>query len=231
MKDQIPPCNKEILERLATKSSTKQFVFRKTKEVFGLLKEVLEQIANELNGNICNIDENVLVEYQDKGDYEAHIRFSGDVLIFHMHTNVFTFEPGHSILQLPYVKEDGLRGYFGMINMYNFLHDSFKYNRYNDSGHLLGRLFLNKEGHFFVEGKRQFNFLFNHLERDEVSKEALRKVVETAIIYALDFDLATPPFQLVREVTVAQIQDISNELRIKTSKELGYRVSARLKSD
>lgn len=229
--DKIPPCNNEILQRLATKSSTKQFVFRKTKEVFGQMKEVLAAVAYELNSNICNIDGHVLVEYTDKGDFEAHIRFSGDVLIFHMHTNAFTFDQNHGIWQTGYIKEDPLRAYFGMINMYNFLHDSFKYNRINDSGHLLGRLFLNKDGHFFVEGKRQFNFLFNHVDKDAVDEQALRKIIETAIIYALDFDLTTPPFQLVREVTVSQIQDISNELRIKTSKELGYRIQARLKDE
>ena len=44
------------------------------------------------------------------------------------------------------------RTYCGVINMYNFLSDSFKYNRENDLGYLIGRMFINKEN-TFVEGK------------------------------------------------------------------------------
>jgi hypothetical protein len=43
-------------------------------------------------------------------------------------------------------------GYFGVVNVYNFLSDSFRYNRERDLGYLVARIFLNKEGHFFVQG-------------------------------------------------------------------------------
>ena len=46
------PCNAEILELLSTKSSTKQFVYRQTKEVVHRMKEMGQTIAHELNSNI-----------------------------------------------------------------------------------------------------------------------------------------------------------------------------------
>ena len=45
-----------------------------------------------------------------------------------------------------------------MINIYNFLSDSFVYDRERDLGYLVARVFLNKEGHFFVQGKKQLGF-------------------------------------------------------------------------
>ena len=54
-----------------------------------------------------------------------------------------------------YVQKDELNSYSGIINIYNFLTDSFKYDRIDDLGYLVGRLFINRHSHYFVEGKRQ----------------------------------------------------------------------------
>ena len=45
-----------------------------------------------------------------------------------------------------YVKEDKNRSYCGVIHLYNFLADSFKYNRLNDVGYLIGRVFIIRIG-------------------------------------------------------------------------------------
>ncbi|MCT4622667.1 MAG: hypothetical protein N4A46_03510 [Schleiferiaceae bacterium] len=219
-------CNPEILGLLAGKSSTKQLVFRQTKEVFMEFKKLLKTIAKELNDNICQIDKQVIVEFIDAGEYEAEIRFSGDALIFHMHTNAFTFDKSHFTHQNSYIKNEPLNGYFGLISMYNFLADSLRYNRVNDMGHLVGRLFVNREKHFFVDGKRQFAFMYNDPANDLVTEDLLRDVIEKTIVYALDFDLTSPNFNDVRIVTVNQIRSISNELKISTSKKLGVKMSS-----
>lgn len=218
-------CNQDILNLLAGKASTKQLVFRQTKDVFRTFKELLKTIADELNSNICKIDKEVVVEYFDNGEFEAEIRFSGDALIFHMHTNSFTFDKNHFTSKNSYIKKEPLNGYFGLISMYNFLADSLRYNRINDIGHLVGRVFVNREKHFFVDGKRQFGFMYNSPETDLVTKETLRDVIEKTIIYALDFDLTSPNFNDVRMVSVSQIRSISNELKISTSKKLGFKMS------
>lgn len=219
-------CNPQILELLSTKSSTKQLVFRKTAEVFHEFNRQLKSIADELNDNICNIDASVVVDYRDRGEYEAEIRFSGDVIIFQMHTNVFTFEKTHAIWKNSYVREDSMRAYFGMINMFNFLTDSLKYNRLGDMGILIGRIFVNKDEHFFVEGKRQFGYQFNNVAGDILDPQRIREIIELSVIYALDFDLTTPDFNSQRMTTVQQIQTMSSDLRNSTSKKLGFKFTA-----
>lgn len=221
-----PTCNPQILELLSTKSSTKQLVFRKTAEIFREFKVQLKKIADELNENICNIDASVVVDFKDRGEYEAEIRFSGDVIIFQMHTNVFTFEKTHGIWKNSYIREDNMRAYFGMINMFNFLTDSLKYNRLGDMGLLIGRIFVNRDDHFFVEGKRQFGYQFNNVAGDLLESDKIRQIVEMAIVYALDFDLTTPDFNSQRAVTVQQIQSISSDLKNSTSKKLGFKFKA-----
>lgn len=220
-----PEQTDQIYNLLKTKACTKQAVFRKAKEMFAIFKEVLKETAEELNDKISSVDSAVEIKYTDKGEFEAEIKFSGDVLIFNMHTNVFSFDPTHDIYKSSYVKKDRLAAYCGMINMYNFLADSFRYNRVRDSGFLLGRVFVNKDAHFFTEGKRQFGFMYNDFINDVLDKDSIKSIVETAIIYGLEFDLMTPNFNDVREVTVYQMQNMSNEFRIKTSKQLGFRFS------
>lgn len=220
---ETPNCNPEILKLLAEKSSAKQFAFRQTKNTFGLLKQTLSTIAHELNSNICNIDNHVVVEYTERGDFEAEMKFSGDTLIFQMHTNVFTFEKSHQVWKSSYIKKDELRAFFGVIHIFNFLSDSLKYNRLNDQGTLLGRIFVNKEMHYFVEGKRQLGFLFNDIQHSTISENELRKIIETATLHALDFDITSPDFGGIGPITVAQVRDISNNLKMATGKTLGYR--------
>ncbi len=217
------PCNQDILNLLAEKSSTKQTVYHETLQLFSAFKEKMKTIADELNSNICNIDKKVVVEFKDVSEYESRISFSGDALVFQLHSNVFTFEKSHHIWKHSYVKDDNMRAYFGVINVYNFLSDSFKYNRQADYGHLIGRIFINKERHFFMEGKREFGFLYNDLEKDELNEETMRKIIEKSMMYAIDFDLTAPNFNENREVTFGQITQYGNSLNLSTRKKLGFK--------
>ncbi|MGB0176990.1 MAG: hypothetical protein ACPF9D_07485 [Owenweeksia sp.] len=225
------PCNERILELLRNKSAIKQKVYRQTMEVFERLKVQLSGVAGSLDGEICKVDEHVKLEYRSKSKYEAEIQFSGDVLLFNMHTNVFTFDKEHQVWKMAYVKEDRRRGYFGMINIYNFLADSFRFNRVNDVGVLLGRIFINHEGHFFIEGKRQLGFLYNQLGEGAISDKNLKKVVDTAIIYALEYDLTVPNLDEVLLASVGQVQTLSSELHLKTSKKLGFKFHTKMEKE
>ncbi len=222
---ETPNCNKEILKLLAEKSSTKQFVFRQTKELFKSFGLQLAVIADELNSNICNIDQSVVVQKKDMGEFETQIFFSGDAIIYQMHTNIFTFEKAHHIWKSSYIKEDKMRAFFGVIHMYNFLADSFKYNREADYGQLLGRIFINKDMHFFVEGQRQFAFLFNNLPVDVFNEEKMRLVIEKSILHALDADLTAPTINEQAEVTLGQIQQFGSVLSLTTRKKMGFKFS------
>ncbi len=212
-----------IMQMLKDKACLKQDIFQNTKESFSQLKEVLYDIIDDIKKSFGESDSRVRLEYDDKGDYEAQITVGGDVLHFYMHTNVFKFESTNSLWRTSYLEEDESRGYVGVINIYNFLADSIRYNRIHDSGYLIARIFINKEDHFLVQGKRQLGFLYNDFTNASLDQAGLRGIVESAIIYTLDFDLFTPPYQDVQEVSVQQIEAVSQHLNIKTGKRLGFK--------
>ncbi len=114
----------KILKLLEEKSSTKQKVYKITKEVFSEIQEILSSKATRLNTEI--VDPDVDISYEESGDFDAKLKFSGDTLLFHMHTNVFDFEPSHQIHKTSYVKEEKMRSFSGVISIYNFLSDSLK---------------------------------------------------------------------------------------------------------
>ncbi len=103
-------------------------------------------------------------------------------------------------MRTAYVKEDDSRSYCGIINIYNFLSDSFKYNRFNDIGYLIGRIFINKDNHYFIEGKRELGFLYNNFGKHEMNRETAQQIIETAITYTINFDLLTPPYETVKRL-------------------------------
>lgn len=218
-----------IFELFRDRSCTKQDVFSRTQQVFDEVKQVLQKLADDYQSEVSAKDERVQVTYEDRGAYEARIRFGGDVLVFHMHSNVFSFDKAHHIWNTSYVKEDPLRAYCGVINIYNFLSDSFVYNRENDMGYLVSRLFINKDRHCFVEGKRELNYLFKDFVNAEITETLLTTIVESSILYALKFDLYTPPFDKVQVVTVNQMKALSQNNKLRTGKRIGFPINAQSK--
>ncbi len=215
-----------IMENLLEKSSMKQKVYDNTFIAFNLIKEVLHEMSTDLNSTIKNSDKRVKLEFRDRGKFEAEIRVAGDILIFSMHTNVFEFDRDHSIWKLPYVQDNRLNSYCGMINIYNFLTDSFKYNRLDDLGYLIGRIFINREDHYFVEGKRQMGFLYNNFGQATINKETIKKIIETAILYSLEFDLLVPPYDMVKIASVAQMNTKIESSKLQTGKRLGFKFNS-----
>jgi hypothetical protein len=145
MAEEQQPTKEQIFDLLNGKSVLKQKIYDNTFEVLGKIKLVLRDLANEYNANLKNTDRRVRLEYRDRGKFEAEIRVAGDLLIFSMHTNVFEFDRDHAIWKLSYVKDDKFASYCGVINIYNFLVDSFRYNRIDDLGYLVGRIFINRD--------------------------------------------------------------------------------------
>jgi len=215
-----------ILKTLKTKACLKQDVFKKTKAVFLNFKDEAKELLAELKLEMEKVDKNILVEFIEKSEYEFHIKFGGDVLVFFMHTNVFDFEKSHQIWNTSYVKNDELRSYCGMINVYNFLADSFKYNRLNDVGYLVARIFLNKDLHYFVEGKRQLGFLYNDFVNEVIDNKKIKNIIESSILYSMDFDLLTPGYDTMKMVSVNDVNEVTSAMSIKTGKRLGFKFQA-----
>jgi hypothetical protein len=215
------------LEGMIVKTNLKQEVYQKSISSFALLKEVLKELADDYREKLrSKVDDNVLPVYQEKGPFEAEFRLGGDMLIFSMHSNVFVFNREHPIWKLDYVKANPLNSYCGVFNIYNFLADSFKYNRMEDLGYLIARIFVNRENHFFVEGKRQSSELVKDFGSDEMTKEYMKEIIETAVQYAIDFDLLVPPYDQVKIVTVEQMHAEINNSKIQTGKRLGFKFNS-----
>ncbi|SDB88495.1 hypothetical protein [Williamwhitmania taraxaci] len=222
----IIPAKELIIQTLADKSVMKQVIFDNTLVSFGLIKEVLHEIATDYNVNLKGTDRRIRLEYVDRGKFEAELKVAGDILIFSMHSNVFEFDRDHSIWKLSYVQEDKMRSYCGIISIYNFLADSFRYNRMEDLGYLIGRIFINKDSHYFLEGKRQLGFLYNNFGTTEIDKESIRKMIETAILYTLEFDLLVPPYDTVKIASVGQVNNKIENSKLQTGKRLGYKFNS-----
>lgn len=218
----------KIFEVLKDKGCMKQEVYRNTTVGMKMIKRYVEEFTEDLSAKMSAVDKDVKVEFQDRGDFEIRLKLGGDIIIFLMHTNVFDFDESHVIHNSDYVKGEPYRAYCGMISIYNFLADSFKYNREGDLGYLIARLFINKENHFFVEGKRQLGFLYNDFAGQTFNRTKAGEVIDSAILYSLSFDLLTPPYQHVTEVSVHEVNTVSHEGRMKTGKRLGFRFQSEL---
>jgi hypothetical protein len=212
-----------LIETFVLKTSVKHLVYQNTLQAFVILRKVLKQLerdyTNLLQGKVAS---ELMPKYKERGPFEVEFKIGGDVLIFSMHTNVFEFDRDNPVWKLKYVQEDILRSYCGMINIYNFLNDSFKYNRVNDLGYLVARIFINSEKHFFVEGKRQSDELLKDFEVDAISPGLIREIVEIAIQYCVQFDLLVPPYEQVKIATVEQMLEKISLSKIATGKRIGF---------
>src|SRR6201997_4810936 len=148
----------QILKMLREKSVMKQDVYKNTHNAFGILKEVIKDIADDLKAEAKKIDNRITVEYRFTSDHEVELKVAGDMLVFYMHSNVFEFDKSHPMYKTGYIKQNELNSYSGIIYVYNFLADSFKYNRLQDLGYLISRIFINRESRFFMESKLPFGY-------------------------------------------------------------------------
>ena len=215
-----------IIKTLKEKSVLKEKVFDNTQESFSNVKEILKTIAKDVNTNLGGIDSRVKLEYTDRSNFDAQLKVAGDILLFSMHSNIFQFDREHPAWKTSYIQKNRYNAYSGIINIYNFLADSFKYSRLDDLGYLIARIFINHENQYFVEGKRQMGMLFTNYGNEAISKEALTVIIATAIQYSLEFDLLVPPYDTVKIATVGQAEAKIQHSRGITGKRLGFQFNS-----
>ena len=191
-----------IISTLKEKSVLKEKVYDNTLNSFLIVKDILKNLAREVNNSLAGIDPRIKLEYTDRSTFDAQMKVAGDVLFFSMHSNIFQFDREHPAWKTAYIQKNKYNAYSGIINIYNFLFDSFKYSRLDDLGYLIARIFINHENQYFVEGKRQMGMLFTNYGNEQISRESLQVIIETAIQYALEFDLLVPPYDTVNIATV-----------------------------
>lgn len=229
--DQPLSPNKQLVEALSGKSNVKALVFDRALEVFNNLKELLAEISNDLDEALDEIKDSgvelsrrVKLEYRDKGKLEAEVRFADDVLVFSLLPDVYQFDAKHSVWKAPYATAAPFNTYCGVITVHNFLYESVKLNRECDPGYLVTRLFINREGCFFVEGKNQPRNKISQFGSVKLDKKEMRDFVESAMLYAISFDLLVPPFDNVKTITVGDKD--SDDYRIPTAKLNGFGYSS-----
>ena len=215
-----------IISTLKEKSILKQKVFDNTLEAFSNVKDVLKSLAKEVNINLTGMDSRIKLEYTDRSNFDAQIKVAGDILLFSMHSNIFQFDREHPAWKTAYIQKNKFNAYSGIINIYNFLADSFKYSRQDDLGYLIARIFINHEKQYFVEGKRQMGMLFTNFGNEEISKQSLHVIISTAIQYSLEFDLLVPPYDTVKIATVGQAEAKIQHSRVMTGKRLGFQFNS-----
>ena len=218
----------DIISGLHHKSRTKQAIYRNTKETFDRMKAISQVLVGELTERITKQDADVIIEYRNIGEHEFQIKFSGDLLVFVMHSNIITFPDDYEIMRSDYVEEDFRRRFFGHIMAYNFMADTIKYNRLDDPGYLVGRMLINIESHFCIEGVRQLDLpkeKISDIASNKISDKVLRVIVESAMIAAVNNDLMGQDVSDIERITLKQ--KLENTHLTKPRK-LGFQISHEL---
>lgn len=214
----------EIVGRLLNKASIKQDIAGYSEQMFEVFRKIASEEVDAMRAEVT--DSRIRLRVEENGTFEFTLFVGSDVLVFHLHQNVFQLPEDHPLWNEDYLKDTPENGYFAVINIYNFLAESYERSRINDVGYLIGRVFMNREQKCLVEGKGQLGDLFKDVAQCELTEEAVRTILQVAMMYAMDFDLVTPPYELVQEVTVMQIQEISSDLQLATGKRLGFKFAS-----
>jgi len=211
-----------IFEGLKQKSTTKQAIYRNTKQTFDKLKTISIDLVKKLSQRISPLDSTVAIEYRDINDFEFHIKISGDLLIFVMHSNIITFPDDYDLMKSEYIDADFKRRFFGHIMAYNFMADSIKYNRMNDPGYLLGRLLINIENHYYLEGVDQMDLENQDISRNEINDKALTLMVESAMVASVNNDLMAQDLEDIKKISVKQKLD---NQQVSRTQKVGFNFS------
>lgn len=215
--------SEQLLNTLNRKGGQAQDATDACFRVFENLKLTLQNFEYSLLAK--STDKRLKVKYNDRGKFEAELKIAEDTLLFIMHTNAFVFDPSHSIWKTSYLSLNDSRGTCGMISIYNFLSDSFKFERRDDTGLLVARIFVNGEENFYVEGKRQLGILFNDFSNQKADADKLLEIIEAAVIYSLDIDINVPSFDTMKEITVHEVLTYNMQTAVNAGKRLGFNFS------
>lgn len=208
-----------IIAALAPQAKLRKEVEQAVSADFETLCYVLEGLAVEYRELL---EPDVVVKFERRAQHVAIFTLDADVLVFAQLTDVFQFDRDHEARATEYVKANASRSFVGMVNVYNFLADSFKYDRDEDGGYLVARVFVNAESAFFVEGKRQRGMGVAQYGERALNAENWRKVVETAFKYAVEENPLVPPYEMVMQTDMATLKQYILTSKTKTAKRMGF---------
>lgn len=217
-----------IKDMLENKSTAKQTTYKNVLSAYETLANESKSIVDELSRKAHPGDKDVTVAFTTESEHEFQVKLAGDLVIFALGTNIVSFEENHAIMKEEYIKEKEVNRYFGQILIYDFMSDSFKYNRTNDPGYLLARLLINHENRFFIEGEKQLSS-YNKISEKPLSDTDLKHLVKTTLVMAIENDLMALPYHQVKSITLSQKLDHTPEFC--GSKKIGFRMSYEHKTE
>ena len=222
MAEEIDPID-VIRKLLESKSTAKQITYKNLLDSFSVLKKESKRVITELKKKAKPGDADVTEEFNEINEHEFHVKLAGDLLVFVLHTNVVTLPPDHPVMTEPYIQQNDVNRYFGQIMIYNFMSDSFKFNRQNDPGYLIARLLINHEARYVIEGNGRLGAMANKISESAISKQELNVLVKIVLMIAIENDLMAPPFPQVQFITVNQKMEKTQELG--GGQKIGFKMS------
>ena len=63
--------------------------------------------------------------------------------------------------------------------------------------------------------------MYNNFSKAKLDRNAIKRILETAVSYCVDFDLLTPVYDSIKVVSVSEM--IENSMNLRTGKRLGFR--------
>lgn len=208
-----------IIDLLQTKGLIKINCFNKALDIFQDLKNTMHETTGDINEDMPN-NRILKIEYRDKGKFEAQIQFGDDILIFNMHTDIFQFDDSHPVCSTDYAKLDENNTLCAVINVYNFLSNSFKYNRESDEGYLVGRIFINHEGYYFVEGKGLEHYSSKIFGTATITEEVVVDIIQTMMLFTLNFELLVPQYDTIKVIDSDKMNNRIDNSKTDTGKRI-----------
>lgn len=216
----------EIRRFVSERSRLKRDVFELGKHCFSAVKDVLRKRIEQLAADIAQKDPRLEIKFHERNDFECGCTVAGDYILFHLHTNVFRIDAEAADDEVAeHVKKYPDRAYCAVIHVYNFLADSFRYERPNDAGYLAARIFINAEREFFVEGIGGITEAFGPFVGSVFNEAAADEMLMTVIYEALNFEMIVPEYALVAEIPLTDAVRSAGLTGQRTSKRMGFRFS------
>lgn len=213
-----------INKLVGEKAPITSLVIQNATSWYEVFKSEIQKLSKRLQFDFANKVNNVIIQYQERGERQFSLRVGEDLIYFHLQGNVFKLEDAHSSYKSSYLKNDLYNAYCGIICVYNFLSDSITKSRESDQGFLIARIFINRENHFYVEGKKQIGLLHNDFINETIDTNKVSDMAKTFIIFAMEHDLIPAPFEMVQSITVSELQSHIFSSALATGKSLGFRM-------
>ncbi|MBR5651056.1 MAG: hypothetical protein IKW93_02405 [Bacteroidales bacterium] len=210
----------QLFEEMIRVNMLEHEVIYHTMKSFKMLRDAAKRIEEKFESKYP--ENNMGFDVNKSSEYVFEVSFGSDVLAFICHPDVYCFPKNHETMRLPYVTENKSNSYCGVIEIYNFLSESFQLNKLDDSGALIGRVYVNREGHFYVEGVRELAGFLSRFGSEVFSIAAAEKIIESSIEVALHYDMFVPEISELTRISIDSFMAYRDKMMLRSGKKIGF---------